>query len=224
MQQKLEEKINKARQVIRDAAEKYREELFVAWTGGKDSTVLLSLVREEFNGQVPMAVFFNDSTMEFPEVYEFIERLTKEWELNLVVERHRPQELAQFAQAKEEDQKRLSRLMKVEAIKRAVVKHQVKAFMAAIRWDEHQSRAQEEYFSKREDHVRIHPILHFLEKDIWNYIRAFQVPYVSLYDQGYRSLGEAPFTKPAAEGGGERSGREEDKEKLMEELRNMGYW
>ena len=58
--------------------------------------------------------------------------------------------------------------------------------------------------------MRIHPLLHFTEKDIWKYIKNQKIPYVSLYDKGYRSLGEKEFTKPAASGGGERSGRQKD--------------
>ena len=72
--------------------------------------------------------------------------------------------------------------------------------------------------------MRIHPILHFSEKDIWEYTKHFGVPYVDLYDKGYRSLGEKPFTKPVPAGGNERSGREREKEELMQRLRKLGYW
>ncbi|GAG07342.1 unnamed protein product, partial [marine sediment metagenome] len=43
-------------------------------------------------------------------------------------------------------------------------------------------------------------------------------------DQGYRSLGEMPFTGKAKKGGGERSGRDYDKEQIMQRLRSLGYW
>lgn len=70
--------------------------------------------------------------------------------------------------------------------------------------------------------MRIHPLLEFTEKDIWDYIKNFGVPYLKLYDQGYRSIGEKPFTKKTKST--ERSGREKDKEKIMGRLRDMGYW
>ena len=96
--------------------------------------------------------------------------------------------------------------------------------MSGIRLDEHEARSKEKFFSKRKDHLKVHPILLFTEKDIWEYIHAFKVPYVNLYDKGYRSLGEKNFTKKAVVGKGERSGRENSKEQTMEKLRNMGYW
>ena len=83
---------------------------------------------------------------------------------------------------------------------------------------------QRKYIFPRDNHTRVHPLLDFTEADIWAYIKTFKVPYVNLYDKGYRSLGEKPFTKKATKYGDERSGREKDKEQLMDKLRNIGYW
>ncbi|MBI4008769.1 phosphoadenosine phosphosulfate reductase family protein [Candidatus Roizmanbacteria bacterium] len=197
----------------------------VAWTGGKDSTVLLHLIRTSFNNRVPFPVMFNDSTMEFEEIYSFIKKIARDWDLKLVVFPHRKRDLDIFYKVQsQKKRKELSRIMKINSINDFVKRHKIKAFMAGIRWDEHPTRSQEKYFSPRENHTRIHPVLHFREKDIWDYIKVFNVPYVSLYDKGYRSLGEKPFTQKAILGKGERSGRESDKEQLMERLRNMGYW
>ena len=119
----LQEKTAKSKKIIRQAAKKYpKEKLAVAWTGGKDSTVLLHLVKETF-GKVPLPVIFNDSTMEFPEVYEFIDELTQKWNLNLIRVLHLKQELAKFHRTRDpEKRKELSRLMKISAIKWATKK------------------------------------------------------------------------------------------------------
>lgn len=226
MKKTLIEKIKKARSVIKKSFKVYRpEKTVIAWTGGKDSTVLLHLVKETFKGVVPFPVMFNDSTMEFEEIYEFIKKITKEWSLNLIVIHHNEKELTQFHKTENKaEKKKLSRMMKVSAINSFLHKYPVQAIMAGIRWDEHVSRSKETYFSSRDDHIRVHPLLDFTETDIWAYIEAYKVPYVSLYDKGYRSLGEKPFTKKATKYGDERSGREKDKEQLMDKLRNIGYW
>ncbi len=222
----LQKKVKKSLGVIRKAAKKYpADKIGIAWTGGKDSTVLLHLIRLAFNGKVPFRIIFNDSTMEFDEIYKFIEKMKRLWNLDVITIKHSKKELEEFKNTRDRDrQKELSRLMKITAINTVVKKYKLKALVAGIRWDEHESRSKETYFSKRKDHGRVHPILQFTEKDIWEYIEHFGVPYVSLYKKGYRSLGEKPFTKKATKGGGERSGRERDKEKLMENLRKLGYW
>ncbi|MBN2557813.1 MAG: sulfate adenylyltransferase subunit 2 [Clostridia bacterium] len=145
--------------------------------------------------------------------------------------------------------------------------------IVGVRSDEEGSRSKERYFSPRDrnndweigdqppefwnqyktdfapgTHVRIHPLLDWTEKDIWEYIGREEIPTVSLYyDNGsgyrYRSLGCGPCTKPIhstakdvagiveeLESGmlrniAERSGREQDKEDGggLEELRKDGY-
>lgn len=222
----LKENIDKAYAVIKEVRTRFNpEKVVIAWTGGKDSTVLLHLVRTYFKGKVPFPVLFNDSTMEFDEIYAFIERISKEWGISLVVERHDEKELKAFNETTDNQRKKeLARVMKVHALINFQKKHRIEAFISGIRWDEHPTRSKEVFFSPRKDHVRIHPILHFTEGNIWTYIKQYHVPYVTLYDHGYRSLGEKPFTKKAKTGAGERSGRDYDKEQKMEKLRAMGYW
>lgn len=222
----LDKKTKKSKEIILKTLKRFdKNKTAVAWTGGKDSTVLLHIIRECFDGKIPFPVMFNDSTMEFEEVYAFIDELKKKWQLNLIKVLHLENELREFHATPEHERKReLSRTMKISVIKKALKKYGFEAFVVGIRWDEHKSRAKETYFSKRTSHTRVHPILHFTESDIWDYIKKFKVPYVSLYDKGYRSLGEKPFTKPAGSGKSERSGREHDKEKIMARLRALGYW
>lgn len=65
----LELKIKMTKQRIRDWVEYYGEDgVYVSFSGGKDSTVLLHLVREMYPG-IP-AVFF-DTGLEYPEIRKF---------------------------------------------------------------------------------------------------------------------------------------------------------
>jgi len=222
----LNKKIKHAQKIIKQAHQQWpSDQQVVAWTGGKDSTVILHLIREIFNQQIPFKVLFNDSTIEFPEIYQFIKQLSNDWQFNLITIKHSPQDLKKYHQAKNKTQQtKIIRLAKIKAITKAVKKHQLKAIFSGIRWDEHPARSQEKYFSLRKNHTRIHPILHFTFKDIWRYIKQKKVPYVSLYDQGYKSLGEAPLTKPVSSQAPERAGRDPGKEKVMARLRQLGYW
>ena len=82
-------------------------------------------------------------------------------------------------------------------------------------------------------HTRISAILDFTERDIWDNTRLNNIPYCSLYEIGYRSLGARTTSSPAAvgvpaweqdiENTPERGGRRQDKEEAMERLRKLGY-
>lgn len=187
----------------------YSKDAGIFWTGGKDSTVMLYLIRQLYpNGKNP--VIFLDSGVEFSEVYSFIRLLVYRWRLNY----HKFNYDAPDAVS--------ARKNKIKAINDAIKTLSLKKVYIAIRRDEHIARRDESYISRRATHIRIHPILDFTEKDIWRYIKEHDIPYCSLYDKGYRSLGEAPFTKRSRDT--ERSGREAEKERIMQTLREMGYF
>jgi len=222
MEMYFEKKIEKSKQVIREAVERYgKDRIAVAWTGGKDSTTVLGLIRETFNGEVPIPVVFVDTTVKFKETYEFINRIKNEWNLNLVIARN-DDALKRIQIA--EDRETCCHLLKTEALNMAIKNNGWKAIIGGIRWDEQEARSNEKYFSPRKNHTRVHPILHFTEEDIWRYIRSRNLPHHPLYDKGYRSIGCEPCTKPSIKGGTERSGRAQDKEEIMRRLRDMGYF
>ena len=60
---------------------------YVAFSGGKDSTVVLDLARRA-DPNVPVCFF--DSGLEFPETLTYIDELTNRWNLNLHVIPARP--------------------------------------------------------------------------------------------------------------------------------------
>ena len=68
------------RRRIRDHLD--QQEGYVAFSGGKDSLVVLDLVRQ-VTPDAPVAFF--DSGLEFPETYDYLEMLAHRWSLNLHV-------------------------------------------------------------------------------------------------------------------------------------------
>ena len=93
-------------------------------------------------------------------------------------------------------------------------------------------------------HLRIHPILHWTEADIWAYTARENIPIIPLYlakdGLRYRSLGDADITSPVASTAGtideilieldgstvpERAGRalDHETEDAFERLRVAGY-
>jgi phosphoadenosine phosphosulfate reductase len=221
--QNLDGKIAKSKEVLKEALERFPDKIALAWTGGKDSTTTLHLLRDLGGGKVAVPVLNIDTGVKFKEIYEFRDRLAQEWDLNLIVERNEEAiKEIRIAANKEECCLRL----KAEVIAGAIRKYGWQALITGMRWDEQVERDKEDYFSPRNDpdHLRVHPILHFTEMDIWQYIKNQDVPFCSLYRRGYRSLGCEPCTKLGVPGGAERAGRDQRKEEIMKRLRKSGYF
>jgi len=55
--------------------------------------------------------------------------------------------------------------------------------------------------------IKVNPLINWTEEDVWDYIKANNVPYNKLHDQGFPSIGCAPCTRPVKAGDDIRSGR-----------------
>ncbi len=55
--------------------------------------------------------------------------------------------------------------------------------------------------------IKVNPLLHWSEKDVWDFIKQNKIPYNKLHDEGYPSIGCAPCTRAVSAGEDVRSGR-----------------
>jgi len=70
--------------LIREARAQFKN-LGVLWSTGKDSTANVWLCKKAFFGRVPFPVIHIDTGRKFPEIYEFRDKVAKEWNLDLVI-------------------------------------------------------------------------------------------------------------------------------------------
>jgi sulfate adenylyltransferase subunit 2 len=250
--------------IFREAFARLKK-LALLWSLGKDSNVMIWLARKAFFGRVPFPAMHVDTGKKFPEMYEFRDRYGKEWELDLKIEPCPPLEtidptLPPAAR---------SAARKTDGLKLALAKYGFDGLIAGIRRDEEATRAKERVFSPRGTeggwdvrdqppefwdqfnaspppgaHLRIHPILHWTEADIWAYTKRENIPIIPLYltrnGLRYRSLGDADITNPVPSTASnieeilieldgtkvpERSGRalDHETEDAFERLRVAGY-
>ena len=262
----LEELENKTIYIIREAYHRFKD-IALLWSIGKDSTTLLWICRKAFFGRIPFPVLHIDTSYKFKEIYQFRDKYAKEWGLKLIVSRN--EEAIKAGMSPKKEKFECCNTLKTEALKMSIVKNNLKALLLGIRRDEHGIRAKERYFSPRsvdfkwnyqdqpaelwdlyksklttEQHLRIHPILHWTEVDIWRYIEKERIPITDLYfakrGKRYRSIGCETCCSPVDSNANtvrkiikelettrvsERSGRAQDKENAytMQKLRSLGY-
>jgi sulfate adenylyltransferase subunit 2 len=250
--------------ILREALVRVRP-LALLWSIGKDSNALLWMVRKAFFNHVPFPVVQLDTGMELPEVYAFRDAIAEQWNLDLRVEVCPPEsdinpDLPPAARAA---------ARKTSGLRAILSRENYRGIISGIRRDEQGTRAKERVFSPRTldgawdvrnqplelwdyyktdfpagTHVRIHPLLHWRELDIWRYTKREGIPIVPLYfardGYRYRSLGEKNITVPVASTAAtideiiaelevtitpERAGRTMDHESEdgFEQLRLAGY-
>lgn len=261
----LDELENKSIYIIREAYRQFGN-IGVLWSMGKDSTTVLWLCRKAFFGQIPFPIIHIDTGFKFKEMYEFRERIRQEWKFTLLIAANT--EAIKKGMSPIKGKFKCCTALKTNALKNFVNKNKIDALILAIRRDEHNIRAKERYFSPRDKnfrwdyanqnpelwdtynlsspqhHIRVHPLLHWSEMAVWEYIKREKIPVNSLYfarhGVRYRSLGCIPCTKPIKSTANtidkillelkkstfsERSGRAQDKETafMMQKLRSLGY-
>jgi len=70
--------------IIREAKAQFQN-LATLWSTGKDSTTTIWLCKKAFFGKIPFPVIHIDTGYKFPEIYEFRDKIAKEWDLDLVI-------------------------------------------------------------------------------------------------------------------------------------------
>ena len=103
--------------------------------------------------------------------------------------------------------KRCCELRKLEPLRRALAGQ--RAWITGLRREQSVTRAALAPQEHDTAHglMKFNPLADWSEDEVWAYIRAHDVPYNRLYDQGYRSIGCAPCTRPTVAGEDVRAGR-----------------
>jgi phosphoadenosine phosphosulfate reductase len=86
----------------------------------------------------------------------------------------------------------------------------LEGWITGLRRDQWASRAEVRKIELDHDHggiVKVNPLADWTKDEVWDYIRANDIPYHALYDQGYTSVGCAPCTRAIQPGEPDRAGR-----------------
>lgn len=98
-------------------------------------------------------------------------------------------------------------LRKVEPLARVIKGYDI--WISGLKKDDSGNRADINYleFSHQHNIIKFYPILNFTNEKVDEYNKNHSVPYNSLYDRGFKSIGCAPCTRAIKEGDDPRAGR-----------------
>src|SRR3990167_1192166 len=196
----FKEKVERSLGLIKEAYEKYGDNLVVANSLGKDSVAVWDLAKKvspKIRGFIVTTRFKPKETVKFMD-----EEVTRYPELKIYKnDSEIPAKLYETSPDKCCD------ILKVEPVKRAVKEMNVTCWVTGLRCTEGRTRTDFKEVEERDKGLtKLNPVLIWKEREVWQYLALNGVKVNPLYAEGYRSLGCAPCTKITNEED-ERAGR-----------------
>lgn len=181
---------------------------------GAEGCVLIDMAARH---ALPIDLFTLDTGLLFPETYDLWRRLEQRY--GITIRAVRPaqtvdeQAAAHGDRLWERNPDACCALRKVAPLAAALRDYD--AWITAIRRDQTATRATARHveWDARNGLIKVNPLLRWTADDVWGYVKAHDVPYNGLYDNGYGSIGCAPCTTPVAPGEDPRAGRWRTREK-----------
>ncbi|CAN1593375.1 CysH 3'-phosphoadenosine 5'-phosphosulfate sulfotransferase (PAPS reductase)/FAD synthetase and related enzymes [Candidatus Pelagibacterales bacterium] len=187
--------------IIRDSFSKSLNPVMM-YSIGKDSSVLLHLIRKAFYpSNVPFPLLHIDTKWKFKEMIKFRDYIKNKFKLNIITYTNK-----NGKELNPQTDKNYTDVMKTQALKDALDKYQFDIIYGGARRDEEASRSKERIVSiresghlwnpknqkpeiwnlynyeiEKEQTLRVFPLSNWTELDIWNYIKQEKIEIVSLY-------------------------------------------
>lgn len=165
-------------------------------------------------------VLFLETGYHFPETIEYRDRITRDWNLNLInleAQQSVAEQEAQFGILHQTDPSKCCQLRKVQPLFAGLEAYD--AWFTALRRDQSPTRANLQHvepFKLPTGTVlrKIAPLADWTARDVYQYMQQHSIPELPLYAQGYTSIGCQPCTALPLDPNNPRSGRWQGKGKL----------
>jgi len=160
-----------------------------------------------------LPVLFLDTGYHFPQTYEYRDRMTREWSLNLInvlPTQTVPEQESAFGVLYRSEPTRCCQLRKVEPLLRALEPFDI--WFTGLRREQSPTRKN---LKKIEEHrlpsgkrlLKVSLLADWTWGQVWEYTAKNQISYLPQYDQGYLSIGCEPCTAIPDDPDNPRSGR-----------------
>ncbi len=200
---------------LKHACAAFGDELWLSFSGAED-VVLLDMAWK-INPQVK--VFSLDTGRLHPETYQFIEKVREHYKISIEVLSPDAQQVQDLVREKglfsfyKDGHSECCGVRKIAPLKRKL--STVKAWATGQRRDQSPGTRSnvaavelDAAFSTAEQPLyKFNPLAQMSSEDVWAYIRMLELPYNSLHERGFISIGCEPCTRPVLPNQHEREGR-----------------
>lgn len=207
----LAAKIEAAIEVLKEIERDYSPAILATSFGAEDM-VLMDLICKHAPG---IEIFTLDTGRLPKETYDLMQTVKSHYDKDVQVFFPDAAEIENFVTTNGpnafydsvEMRKRCCGIRKVAPLNRALIGQ--KAWLTGMRRSQSVTRAELPVSEWDEDHglQKFSPLTDWSNGNVWAYIRAFDVPYNKLHDEGYASIGCAPCTRAITAGEDIRAGR-----------------
>lgn len=200
--------------ILKYALEQH-ENIVISFSGAED--VVLIHMAHQINPNVK--AFCLDTGRLHPETYRFVERVRQHYGIEIDVLSPDPEAVRKMVTEKglfsfyQDTHQECCGIRKIGPLRKKLL--EVDAWITGQRKDQSPgTRAgipviqDDKVFARPGDKlVKFNPLANWSSEQVWDYIRALEVPYNELHDKGYISIGCEPCTRPVTPGQHEREGR-----------------
>jgi phosphoadenosine phosphosulfate reductase len=168
-----------------------------------------------FSNNLPIQVFTLDTGRLFPETYSVWNRTVERYKKRIETYYPKTESVERLLSEKGpnsfyesvENRQECCGIRKVEPLKRALEGN--KLWITGIRQDQSTNRNTMDWVEWDEKHqlIKVHPLFYWTIEEVKEYIKQHNIPYNSLHDKGFPSIGCAPCTRAVPPGGDSRDGR-----------------
>lgn len=165
---------------------------------GAQSAVLLHLVTR-IVPDIPIVLI--DTGYLFPETYQFIDELAERLHLNLHV--YRPDISAAWLETRHgrlweqglDGINTYNQKVKVEPMRRALRELDTGVWFSGLRRQQSASRRDTPFAVASGERFKVHPIADWTDRDVFEYLQRYDLPYHPLWNEGYVSIGDTHTTR-----------------------------
>ena len=186
----------------------------ISFSGAED----VALVVMAWKLKKDIKVFSLDTGRLHPKTLRFLEQVRKQYGIDIEFLSPDGEALAAFTQKKglfsfyEEGHEECCGIRKIAPLRRHL--QGLDAWITGQRKDQSPTRANvpvaqvdKAFSSEDKPLLKFNPFANWSSRQVWDYIRMFDVPYNPLHDRGFISIGCEPCTRPVGPNQHEREGR-----------------